>query len=207
MQGFRPGFRRISDWFCECRTERLTFPIVTRYFDQTVLPEALGALLQRSGVSLSIADFTSDDCPLVGVNEAFCKLSGYEPEEILGRNCRFLQPEGGAGPVRERMRNFLTDEKAKDGKFLIPNVTKDGDRFLNLVYMSKLTRNGEVSLVLGSQFAVDLKAPERGDLYDRALQADLRQLNLLITEHNWTVLGSFEALASSHSIIAQARME
>ncbi|MDZ4376314.1 MAG: PAS domain-containing protein, partial [Phenylobacterium sp.] len=31
------------------------------------------------------------DNPVVFANEAFCRLTGYAREEILGRNCRFLQ--------------------------------------------------------------------------------------------------------------------
>ena len=45
------------------------------------------------------------------------------------------------------------------------------------------------------------------DLYDRALKESLKQLNLLTGDDNWALLGSFDALASSHSIIARARME
>jgi hypothetical protein len=86
-------------------------------------------------------------------------------------------------------------------------MTKDGRPFLNLVYMAKLARRGEPAFVLGSQFAAD--APGRLDpaIYDRALSEDLRRLNLLARGADWSLLGSFEALASSHSIIARARMD
>jgi PAS domain S-box-containing protein len=177
------------------------------HFDESAdLPSGLKDLFERSKVSLSIADAQREDCPLVGVNAAFCELSGYEPDEVLGRNCRFLQPEQGAGPVRARMRRFIADSTARDGKFLIPNVTRDGEPFLNLVYMTKLEQNGRVRFVLGSQFAADLRKTLSPEVYDLALSQDLRQLKLLTDEHNWTVLGSFDALASSHSIIARAHM-
>ena len=48
---------------------------------------------------ITIADPNLPDCPLMYVNEAFCRMTGYDQDEILGRNCRFLQgPETGPGP-------------------------------------------------------------------------------------------------------------
>ncbi|MBY6217188.1 PAS domain-containing protein [Qipengyuania aquimaris] len=177
-------------------------------FDKAAnLPEGFRKLFENSNVSLTVADYKRPDCPLVGANRVFFEISGYEPADVIGHNCRFLQPEGGAGPVTARMRRFLEDPAAKDAKFLVPNVTRDGEPFLNLVYMSKLTREGEIALVLGSQFRVRAGREELAELYDRALREDLKRLNLLTSESNWIVLGSFEALASSHSIIAQARIE
>ncbi len=41
----------------------------------------------------TVADNTLPDCPLVYVSDGFCDLTGYQPEEILGHNCRFLQGE------------------------------------------------------------------------------------------------------------------
>jgi PAS domain-containing protein len=31
------------------------------------------------------------DCPIVFASEGFYHMTGYPPEEVLGRNCRFLQ--------------------------------------------------------------------------------------------------------------------
>ncbi|MBY6129270.1 PAS domain-containing protein [Qipengyuania aquimaris] len=177
-------------------------------FDETAnLPEGLVGLIGRSEVSLTIADYTRPDCPLVAANQKFFDLCGYDEAEVIGKNCRFLQPEGGAGPVRKRMREYLDDPRATDAKFVVPNVTKQGEPFLNVIYMSKLTRNDRTELILGSQFRMGNAMKEMAELYDRALSEDLRQLNLLTNESNWVVLGSFEALASSHSIIAQSKFE
>lgn len=42
-----------------------------------------------SGVT--IADVNQPDCPVVYCNTAFTTVTGYGPDEVLGRNCRFLQ--------------------------------------------------------------------------------------------------------------------
>lgn len=164
-------------------------------------------LFRDSTISLSLADYTQDDCPLIGINARFTELSGYTASECLGRNCRFLQPEGGAGPVRERMRAFLGDESMDHARFVVPNVRKDGTPFLNLLYMSKLQRDGQTTLILGSQFDISRVGAYESDMYDRALREDLTSLKLLTENTNWSLVTSLEALASSHAIIAQARID
>lgn len=54
---------------------------------EALLHRALAAT--SSGVT--IADMTRPDSPLIYANTAFEALSGYRNEEVLGRNCRFLQ--------------------------------------------------------------------------------------------------------------------
>ncbi len=51
--------------------------------------EGLTSVLALQGIT--IADPNLPDCPLMYVNEAFCRMTGYDQDEILGRNCRFLQ--------------------------------------------------------------------------------------------------------------------
>ncbi|MFD1342542.1 PAS domain-containing protein [Litorisediminicola beolgyonensis] len=175
--------------------------------DDPPIPAGLRDVLQNSRVSLSLADFTQHDCPLIAVNERFCDLSGYRQDEVLGRNCRFLQPSGGAGPVRERMRTFLHDASQTHGRFLIPNIRRNGKLFLNLVYMSKLYRQGAVAMVLGSQFSVTGNSQHDTELYDAALLEDLRILKDVLSESAMLLAGSYESLASSHSIVAQAKLD
>ena len=59
---------------------------------QGALNEAL--LAQAVNVcesSFLIVDMVADDMPIVYANDAFAALTGYAPQEIIGRNCRFLQ--------------------------------------------------------------------------------------------------------------------
>ena len=175
-------------------------------FTDANVPHGMREVFQRSEVSLTLADYSAPDCPLIGMNAAFEQLSGYSADAALGRNCRFLQPSGGIGPVRTRMRRFLAPGGGMNAKFVVPNLTRSGEPFLNLIYLAKLTIDGEVGLVLGSQFGFSGKRALPPDLYDRALRKDLRRFDELTNEHNWGVLTSFDALASSHSIIAQSRL-
>ena len=66
----------------------------------------------------------------------FCELTGYNRDEILGRNCRFLQ-----GPATDRVTvnkiRKAVDEKYPDSLCLV-NYRKDGAPFWNNLYISPL---------------------------------------------------------------------
>ena len=179
---------------------------MSAYFKDSGRLACLEPVFEQSKVCLTVADDLQRDCPLVGVNDAFCELSGYAPDEMLGRNCRFLQPKTGAGTVRDRMRRFLNDPAQKDAKFVIPNERKDGTRFLNLVYMAKLRHARQIVGVLGSQFAIGGAVPDVS-IYDRAISEDLRTIKDMIGENHLALLGSYDALASGLSIVAQAKLD
>jgi len=46
--------------------------------------------LYNLGFSVTVADPTQPDCPLVACSQGFTELTGYSVQEIVGRNCRFL---------------------------------------------------------------------------------------------------------------------
>lgn len=170
------------------------------------LPPRLLSLIEESRIALSLADCRLPDCPLTGVSGAFSEVTGYRAEEAVGRNCRFLQPDGGAGPVRARMRAFIANPDMHEERFIVPNKRKDGEPFLNLVYMTKLRRNGRTEFILGSQFDMSRhRLPP--DAYDAALRSDLRSLDGLAGQDGWLILGTCTSLASSHSIIAKVRFD
>ena len=70
---------------------------------EALLHRALAAT--TSGVT--IADFARPDQPLVYVNAAFEELSGFRVEEVLGRNCRFLQGPDTDPAAVDRIRAAL----------------------------------------------------------------------------------------------------
>lgn len=167
----------------------------------------LSEFMAASGICLTVADATREDFPLVAANPAFLRMTGYEYDEVVGRNCRFLQPEGGAGPVRDRMRVFLRDAAQDEARFLLPNRRRDGTPFLNLLYMSKIRRDCAVTLILGSQFDFSRYDRTGQDSYDRSLREDMREVGRLTGDMGMVTLGTCQSLATSAAIIAQARMD
>lgn len=171
------------------------------------IPDALRDFLQQSGVPLTLADATVEDCPLVYCNEAFTRLTGYGPDEVLGRNCRFLQPPEGAGPVRDRIRAFLATDTDNTERFLLPNRRKDGSPFVNVLYMTKIYRDGRCVFVLGSQFDAARIDGRRDTLYDDALREDVTQIAIIAGDTGYLMFGSVETLATSTALIAKSRGE
>jgi len=65
--------------------------------------ETLAQLIKRESYAFNfvVSDAREKDCPIVFASEGFYQLTGYSPEEVLGRNCRFLQ---GAATQRNKAR-------------------------------------------------------------------------------------------------------
>ncbi len=63
-------------------------------FQSFGIPEQLEIIkkaLDHARVGVVITDPALEDNPIVYVNQGFVQITGYEAEEILGKNCRFLQ--------------------------------------------------------------------------------------------------------------------
>ena len=95
-------------------------------------------------LSLVISDPTQDDEPLVWVNSTFLTVTGYDEDEVLGRNCRFLQGPGTDRDVVARLRDALgTDGSAHE---TLLNYRRDGSSFYNDVTISSV-HDGDGRLV------------------------------------------------------------
>ncbi len=169
-------------------------------------PKALSELVLRSAVPVVVADAKMNDTPLIIVNEAFCNMTGYSRQEVVGANCRFLQPSSGAGPVRARMRAFLADDSKKQSEFVVQNRRKDGSRFLNLVHLSKLTRTDRAPLILGSQFDITTRSTNESASYSLELRQDICLIKELIKDEGWSMIAPHSTLAESLDRIAQYKL-
>jgi PAS domain S-box-containing protein len=81
-----------------------------------------------------VTDPSQPDNPIIFCNDAFRKLTGYSDDEIIGRNCRFLQ---GSETDRETVAKIRDSIVAgRDVAVDILNYRKDGSTFWNAVFIS-----------------------------------------------------------------------
>lgn len=89
----------------------------------------LAGVIDKSAVSVSVADMRTEGMPLIYVNDAFTSLTGYSREETLGQNCRFLSAEPRESPVRTALREAVAS--ASVGEFELRNRRRNGEVFWN----------------------------------------------------------------------------
>lgn len=94
----------------------------------------LDRAVAASSNGVVITDPKLPDNPIVYVNPAFERISGYTVEETIGRNCRFLQGEERDQPVLEELRAALGEER--ECRVVLRNYRRDGTPFWNELYVS-----------------------------------------------------------------------
>lgn len=115
--------------------------------------------------SFTVSDAQHPDQPIVHCSDTFCKLTGYSRDEIIGRNCRFLQaPDGKVGKGSERLHtdNGAVNHFRKHCKRMqecqtsLINYRRDGSPFINLVTIVPITWGNSAEPVFLIGFQVDL---------------------------------------------------
>ncbi|WP_439862046.1 EAL domain-containing protein [Pseudomonas sp. MBLB4136] len=104
--------------------------------------------LEASVNAVVITDNQREDQPIVYVNPAFERLTGYSSEEVLGRNCRFLQGTDREQPELEMIRRALGAQE--EGWAVLRNYRKDGSVFWNKFSLAPVVNDrGKVSHFVG----------------------------------------------------------
>lgn len=125
--------------------------------EQSELRKSLFASIAHSPIASVITDHRLPDYPIVAVNRAFCELTGYSEEQIMGRNCRFLAGRATDPGARAVLRAAV--EQGRPALTELVNYKKDGTAFRNAVMVAPvLGPEGEVAYFLGSQMDVTEEA-------------------------------------------------
>jgi len=96
------------------------------------------------------------DNPIVFVNDSFCALTGYGRDEIIGRNCRFLQGPLTAPEDIESIRHAIREEQAIE--IDLRNHRKDGTAFWNRLLLAPVHDDaGMLTYFFASQLDVTLE--------------------------------------------------
>jgi PAS domain S-box-containing protein len=83
-----------------------------------------------------VTDPSLPDNPIVDVNPAFERITGYTKAEIIGKNCRILQGSDTDQDVRKLMRESI--KTGGDCQVTIKNYRKDGTPFWNDVTITPI---------------------------------------------------------------------
>jgi PAS domain S-box-containing protein/diguanylate cyclase (GGDEF)-like protein len=107
-------------------------------------------VFNQVSTGLVLTDAKKRDLPIIYVNETFVQMTGYAKEEIIGKNCRFLQGEHTHASNRRKIKEAI--EKEESIQIEIVNYRKNGERFWNELKISPIKdSNGEVTYFVGIQ--------------------------------------------------------
>jgi len=116
--------------------------------------------IQKSQQCFVITDPSLQDNPIVYASQDFLTLTGYSRDEVLGRNCRFLQgPETSPEKIKQ-IREALTSGSDVTVTFI--NYTADGTPFWNKLFIAAL-RDAQNNIVNFIGVSVKVACPEEGD--------------------------------------------
>lgn len=147
--------------------------------------DPFAAAVRATRMPMLITDPNQPDNPIVFMNDAFGKLTGYERKDILGQNCRFLQGPGTNRDDVTRIRNAIARREPIEIDLL--NYRKDGTSFWNRLLISPVfDGSGKLNYFFASQFDVspDRRRVSELQMSQGELEAEIerRMLDLTASE-------------------------
>ncbi|NKE48736.1 PAS domain-containing protein [Roseomonas frigidaquae] len=111
------------------------------------------AAIEMTRMPMIVTDPNRPDNPIVFANPAFQQMTGYPAEEVLGRNCRFMQGPDTDLDAIAQIRNAISSRT--DISIELVNYRKDGSTFWNALFVSPVFgSDGSLLYYFGSQLDV-----------------------------------------------------
>ena len=129
--------------------------------------------MAQTRMAICLTDPNEKDDPIVFANRAFRELTGYEEEEVLGYNCRFLQGEDTDPKTVAKIRDALRAEEVVVVEIL--NYRKDGTPFWNALHLGPIYDDQDrLKYFFGSQWDVtDVHAARADEKHARTMSREL----------------------------------
>lgn len=176
--------------------------------------------MERTRMPMAITDPRQPDNPIVLANRAFLELTGYEPDEVIGRNPRFMQGPDTDHATIAVLRDALALER--EAVVELVNYRKDGSAFLTQLFVSPVhDDNGKLIYFFGSMLDItERRESQRSrDAEHRLMkEVDHRAKNALAVvqaivrlsraddphAYSDAVQRRVEVLARAHTLLAEA---
>jgi PAS domain S-box-containing protein len=134
--------------------------------------------IAASSDGIVIADARKPDMPITYVNPAFERLTGYKTEEVVGRNCRFLQGKDTDQPALNELREAI--QAGRGCKVILSNYRKNGTLFWNELSISPIyDADGNLTHFVGIQSDITERKVAQEALHYQQEQTENLLLNIL----------------------------
>jgi PAS domain S-box-containing protein len=115
-----------------------------------MVPFILSQILDTCIDGITLSDPDMEDNPIIYANEAFELITGFNRQETIGRNCRFLQGDDQDQEGLEKIRFAVRNRESVT--VTLRNYRKDGEMFYNQTTVRPLfDREGNLVYYLGLQ--------------------------------------------------------
>lgn len=114
------------------------------------LAEVIRTAVLSASEGITVADMRHPQQPLIFANPAFYEITGYSADEVMGRNCSFLQGKDTNPTAVQQIRDALANQQTCLVELL--NYRKDGSAFWNRLSLVPIfDQAGELEYYAGLQ--------------------------------------------------------
>ena len=150
--------------------------------------------INSAAIGVTISDATQPDNPLIFVNPAFTALTGYRAEDVLGKNCRFLQGRDTDPDTVDKIRQAIKAERSITVELI--NYHKDGTSFWNELSINPIFDDqGDLTNFVGVQ--ADITSRKQADIERDQLLAETQILYKERTQAEQTLRENEERLSEA----------
>lgn len=116
-------------------------------------PIEVTRLIEHTPIASVLSAPREKDNPIIACNQLFCDLTGYGPDDVLGRNCRFLSGPGTEIWLSDEIRRGVAEHTPVLVEIL--NYKRDGTPFRNAVMVAPVfDGDNELNYFVGSQIEI-----------------------------------------------------
>ena len=136
---------------------------------------------------IAIADATVADYPIIYVNPSFERITGYRRDELIGKNCQFLQGSDTDTASAQQLR--IAIEEGKESQVILRNFRKDGTPFWHELSLAPVYNSRRhLTHFIGVHTDITDRQSSEEELFFKsqalgAFSANLKHLHRITTYH------------------------